>query len=117
MSLTCTLIYVISEKAGLASDDLNELVYGCLLVVLIDQVGSVPERHLNILFRMLQEVVIRHGQRVVHLGAVILIMRKLIQQSLQQAAVPKKGELIANYMKNVLPFRGLQQPAIAEVFK
>ncbi|CAD8083482.1 unnamed protein product [Paramecium primaurelia] len=43
-------------------------------------------------------------------------MKQAIQKALMEIANPKKGKEISAYMKNVLPFRGLQQPEIAKVF-
>ncbi|CAD8115851.1 unnamed protein product [Paramecium sonneborni] len=43
-------------------------------------------------------------------------MKQAIQKALIEIANPKKGKEISKYMKNVLPFRGLQQPEIAKVF-
>lgn len=45
------------------------------------------------------------------------IIKQAIQKSLQEAADPVKAQYIEKYMKNVLPFRGLQAPAIQKVYK
>ncbi|CAK57503.1 unnamed protein product (macronuclear) [Paramecium tetraurelia] len=43
-------------------------------------------------------------------------MKQAIQKAMIEIANPKKGKEISSYMKNVLPFRGLQQPEITKVF-